>query len=179
MVRDLCVKYVLPSPQSLLKFPMPKDKYKNLVKSRIIDFWECHLRTEANKLSHHSLQYFKQRFMSLTCPHLLWTSCGSNAFEIHKQRYSLELMWLINYPDTGPITQMSYVASLVAQDIPSALLSNYFCPVLPSKSKEWNLTILPLKLLLRVKNVTMFWAVSLVRNMQKWYNFYLIVHPTH
>ena len=83
-LRDLCVKYVLPSPQSLLKFPMPKDKYKNLVKSRIIDFWECHLRTEANKLSHHSLQYFKPEFMSLTCPHPLWTSCGSNPFEIHK-----------------------------------------------------------------------------------------------
>ena len=29
-------------------------------------------------------KFFKPKFMSLTCPHPLWTTCGSNLFEINK-----------------------------------------------------------------------------------------------
>ena len=39
---------------------------------------------EALKLSDHSMKYFKPEFMSLTRPHTLWSSCGSNPFEVHK-----------------------------------------------------------------------------------------------
>ena len=83
-LRDLCLKYSLPSPLSLLQYPMTKSKFKNLVKARIIDYWEAYYRTEAQKLSTASLKYFKPEFMSLSHPHKIWTTCGSNPFEIHK-----------------------------------------------------------------------------------------------
>ena len=83
-IRDLCIKYELPSPLSLLQFSMKKEAFKKLIKSRVVDFWEVHLRTEAARLQEHSLRYFKPEYMSLTQPHLLWSICGSNPFEIHK-----------------------------------------------------------------------------------------------
>ena len=53
-----------------------------LVKSSIIDHWEVKLRGEAAILT--STPYFKPAFMSLTKPHTIWSSCGSNPFECHK-----------------------------------------------------------------------------------------------
>ena len=58
---------------------MQSGAFKKLVKSRVLDFWEGHLRLEALKL-----KYFKPEFMSLTRPHSLLSSCGSNPFEVHK-----------------------------------------------------------------------------------------------
>ena len=83
-VRDLSIKYSLPAPVSLLQYPMTKCSYKKLVKSRVIDYWEGHLREEAYKLREGSLKYFKPEYMSLIKPHPLWSTCGSNPYEIHK-----------------------------------------------------------------------------------------------
>ena len=83
-LRDICLKYLLPAPISLLDHPMSKFQYKKLVKSRVTDYWEKYYRAEAFKLRHHSLKYFKPEFMSLSWPHKIWTTCGSNPFEINK-----------------------------------------------------------------------------------------------
>ena len=83
-IRDLCLMYSLPSPLSLLQYPMSKSKFKNLVRARITDYWEAHYRSEAHKLSNSSLKYFKPEYMSLAHPHKIWTTCGSNPFEVHK-----------------------------------------------------------------------------------------------
>ena len=83
-VRKLCILYGLPSPLSLLEFPLSKHSYKSLVKSKVVDYWETLLRGEAAKLQGSSLRYFKPQFMSLTKPHLLWRTCGSNPYEVHK-----------------------------------------------------------------------------------------------
>ena len=56
-IRELCLKYDLPSPLSLLHQPPTKLRYKALVKSKVMDYWEKYLRNQALKLS--SLQYFK------------------------------------------------------------------------------------------------------------------------
>ena len=45
-------------------------------------YWETKLRSDASQLQ--SLSYFKSEFMSLHSPHPLWTSCGSNSYEICK-----------------------------------------------------------------------------------------------
>ena len=45
-------------------------------------FWEVKLRGEASLLS--SLVNFKPEFMSLTKPHLIWTTAGSNPYEVSK-----------------------------------------------------------------------------------------------
>lgn len=83
-VRDLFIQYLLPSPLTLLQHPLSKYSYQKIIKSRVIDFWEKHLRVEALKLRDHSLKYFRAEFMSLTKPHPLWSTCGSNPYEIHK-----------------------------------------------------------------------------------------------
>ena len=81
-VRDLCIKYHLPAPLSLLQFPPPKFQFKSLVKSCVVDYWETKLRSDAAPLD--SLKYFKPEFMSLMKPHPVWTTCGSNPFEVNK-----------------------------------------------------------------------------------------------
>ena len=55
--------------------------WKNLTKSKVIDWWEVNLRGQADPLL--SLKYFNPKFMSLKSPHPIWTSAGS-PFEVRK-----------------------------------------------------------------------------------------------
>ena len=81
-IRELVLMYGLPSPLSLLFHPPTKSVYKRLIKAKILDFWESKLRREITNLS--SLRYFKPSYMSLSSPHPLWQTCGSNPYEVHK-----------------------------------------------------------------------------------------------
>ena len=81
-IRDLCLLYQLPHPLSLLQEPLPKKKFNQLVRSSILDHWEINLRLKAAELT--SAPYFHPQFMSLSRPHPIWSSCGSNPFEVHK-----------------------------------------------------------------------------------------------
>ena len=81
-IRKLCIDYQLPHPMDILKFPPKKCTYNRLVKSHIVDHWEVKLRKQAEGLT--SAPYFHPGFMSLTRPHSIWTSCGSNPYECHK-----------------------------------------------------------------------------------------------
>ena len=81
-IRLLCDKYSLPSPLILLKNPPTKHSFNKLVKSRILYYWEKHLRSVA--VSKSSLEYFKPSFMSLATPHPMFTTCASNSFETNK-----------------------------------------------------------------------------------------------
>ena len=83
-IRELCIKYGLPSPMTLIQYPLTKARYKSLVKSHVMDFWEVHLRCEAASMRKASLKYFKADYMSLSKPHEIWTTCGSSPFEINK-----------------------------------------------------------------------------------------------
>ena len=86
-IRHLCIKYALPSPLFLLSHPPPKSSFKNLVKKRIVDFWQEKYRTEQTPDTESykpSLKYFQPQFMSLLKPHPLWTTCKSNPFEVNK-----------------------------------------------------------------------------------------------
>ena len=74
--------YQLPHPLSLLDCPPSKTSAKNLFKTHVVDHWQTKFRNESSKLS--SLEYFKPNFMSLLVPHPLWSTCGSNPYEICK-----------------------------------------------------------------------------------------------
>ena len=50
-IRELCLKYELPAPLDLLHCPLPKTRYKALIKSKVVDFWEKKLRTDPLSLS--------------------------------------------------------------------------------------------------------------------------------
>ena len=81
-VNKLCTQYSLPSALTLLSNPLPKLSFKKTVKSAVIDFWEQKFRLDTISLS--SLKYFKPEFYSLCTPHPLWTSAGTNPYEVEK-----------------------------------------------------------------------------------------------
>ena len=81
-VRDICSLYSLPDPVSILNNPPTKGSLKCKVKSAIIDYWEEKLRYDASQLD--SLVFFRPNFHSLTKPHPIWSSAGSNPYEVEK-----------------------------------------------------------------------------------------------
>ena len=75
-------QYQLGQPLDLLCSPVPKETFKKLVKKRVLDYWEQHLRAEVENSNYSSLTFFKPDFMSLTKPHPLWSSAGSSPSNI-------------------------------------------------------------------------------------------------
>ena len=59
-----------------------REAFKKVLKARVVDYWEKKLRGEASLLS--SLLYFKPEYMSLSKPHPIWTTAGSNPYEVSK-----------------------------------------------------------------------------------------------
>ena len=74
--------YGLEHPLITLGSPPLKASFKNKVKSHVITYWENILRSDAATLL--SLRFFNPNFMSLTAPHPIWTTPGSNPYEICK-----------------------------------------------------------------------------------------------
>ena len=81
-VAEICSKYGLPCPLHLLSDPLPKETFKKLVKSKIVEHWETVFRAEVASLT--SLKYFKPELYSLTRPHYMWTTAASNPYECSK-----------------------------------------------------------------------------------------------
>ena len=63
----------------MLDNPLSKTAFKNIVKKKIIEYWETSLRAEAIPLR--SLKYFKPELYSLTKEHYMWTAAASNPYE--------------------------------------------------------------------------------------------------
>ena len=81
-LRDISLQYNLPHPLTLLENPMSKQAFKKMARSRVLDYWEIKLRQESAFLP--SLTYHKPEFHSLSEPHpILWTP-GSNPYEVSK-----------------------------------------------------------------------------------------------
>ena len=81
-IRDTCLLYVMPHPFALLKRPLPRERFKKLLKSLMISYWEVKLRGESALLP--SLKYFKPEFHSLATPHPILWAPGSNLYEVSK-----------------------------------------------------------------------------------------------
>ena len=79
-IRNLCLMYDLPHPQTLLSFPLGKDQFKTLAKKHVISYWEVILRSEASSLK--SLTFFHPNFMSLVAPHPIWSTAGNSPYKI-------------------------------------------------------------------------------------------------
>jgi hypothetical protein len=89
-VREICSLYSLPDPVSTLSNPPSKVIFKKKVKSAIVDYWEKKLRYDASQLD--SLVFFSPNFHSLTKPHPIWTSAGSNPYEVEKACIQARMM---------------------------------------------------------------------------------------
>ena len=81
-VRDLCKKYGLPDPLSILHNPPSKDSFKKNARLKVQDWWQNKYRTEAAPLK--SLKYFDANYMSLSNPHPIWTSARHSQYEVKK-----------------------------------------------------------------------------------------------
>ena len=81
-IRELCYMYGLPHPLALLQEHPDKEAFKLKIKLNVHEYWHAQLCKEAEPLL--SLSYFKPKFMSLAKPHPLWTSYGSNSYEVNK-----------------------------------------------------------------------------------------------
>ena len=101
-VRNLFLQYQLPHPLLLLETPPPKVAFKNLCKSKIVDFWETKLRNEASFLPSF-LPCFQPHFSSLSTPHRLLTTAGHKAYEIAKAR--IQLLFLSSQYRCGRLTR--------------------------------------------------------------------------
>ena len=81
-IRDICLRYGLPHPLFILEHQPEKEDFKKLVTAKVISYWEKQLRGEAALLS--SLTNFKPEYMSLKKPHPIWSTAGSNPYEVSK-----------------------------------------------------------------------------------------------
>ena len=89
-IKKICLQYQLSHPLSLLEDPPSKESFKHLTKKKVLQFWEQKLANDVRNLS--SLQFFKPDCMSLSTPHPLLTSCGSNSYEINKTIIQLKFL---------------------------------------------------------------------------------------
>ena len=81
-VRNLCLKYQLPHPLTILTTPLPKEAFKRQTKKQVVNYWELKLRDDAAPLT--SLKYFKPQYMSLTKPHPIFSTAGPSPYEVTK-----------------------------------------------------------------------------------------------
>ena len=49
-LREICLKYSLPHPSTLLEYPLTKPAFKSLTKKAVLSFWEKELREDAKSL---------------------------------------------------------------------------------------------------------------------------------
>ena len=81
-----CNSYII-YPLQLMTHPPKKEAFKQLIKAKVMDYWETKLCLRSSFLP--SLAYFQPEYMSLASPHRLWTSSGHNTYEVGKARIQL------------------------------------------------------------------------------------------
>ena len=67
--------YDLPHPTTILSIPPTKSQWSRMVRKAILSHWQTKLATEAAALP--SLSCLRATHLSLSRPHLLWTTCPS------------------------------------------------------------------------------------------------------
>ena len=127
-IRSLCLLYNLPHPQQLLCHPLEKLQYKKLIKSKVVDYWESLLRSEADKLN--SVPYFNPLFMSLTTVHPIFSTAGHAPLQVAKAKVQAIMLsgryrcgaltrhWIKNY-DGG--CKLSSTCKDIIEDLPHIL----------------------------------------------------------
>ena len=78
-IRDLCLMYCLPHPITLLENPLPKSKFNDLCKQKVLQYWHRKLSLEVATLP--SLHYLVPQFLPLSQPHPLWSSLDGNPYQ--------------------------------------------------------------------------------------------------
>ena len=74
-IRDTMATYGLPHPHTILSTPPTKQQWTTMVHQAVLSHWQAKLVTEATALP--SLSFLRATHLSLTRPHLLWSTCPS------------------------------------------------------------------------------------------------------
>ena len=90
MINNLCTLYSLPSCSHLLNFALSKEKIKELIQPKILDYWQTKLRNEAKSLK--SLKYFNPDFYTLHHPSLVYKMAGDSRYEVAKLNIQLTML---------------------------------------------------------------------------------------
>ena len=76
-LRLTSMQYSLPDPLQVLTSPLPKKKFKAMVKTAVQSFWHSALVAQAVPLT--SLCYLRPTFLTLgNGPHPIWWTCGAS-----------------------------------------------------------------------------------------------------
>ena len=89
-IRSYCVQYGLPHPVDLLTSPPTKSTFKNLVRKKIVSYWEENLRCEALQLR--SLAFFKPSYMSLVVAHPMIISAGNSPAKVAMATVQMQML---------------------------------------------------------------------------------------
>ena len=133
-IRRWCLLYGLPHPQDLLSDPPTKLAFRNLVRKKVISYWEDLLRAEAAPKP--SLVFFRPCFMSLASTHPIFTTAASSPAKVAMAsvqavmtsgRYRTEALCSHWSKNKKGVCLLSDLCSDTIDDIPHILTS---CPAL-------------------------------------------------
>ena len=123
-IQEVFLQYVLPHPVNFFQDPPSKDSFKKLVKAAVMDYWEKKLRAQAAFMKGSSLRYFDTNFMSLSTIHPLFSTCGSNPYEVSKA--VVQARWLSGRARVESLTRHWDMSNKVGM----CLLCRDVCPTL-------------------------------------------------
>ena len=86
----LCCKYELPSPHSILQSQPSDSSWKQLVDTKVREFWEQDLRASASEKS--SLRYLNLEAASLKDPNIVWKAAMDNKHEVERATIKARLL---------------------------------------------------------------------------------------
>ena len=133
-ITQLCFKYNLPHPLSMLEHPPNKIDFKRQVKNKVQDFWQIFLRERVTTLP--SLKYLRPQFMSLSRPHPI-LSTAPNPYEVNKMtvqirmlsgRYRVGSLTRHFSPDSSGLCEL---CGTEVEDLPHMLVPR--CPLLEDR----------------------------------------------
>ena len=85
-----CHKYGLPSPHHMIVDPMPRNRWKKLVKSTVLGYWSTKLQLQAKEKS--TLKFLAIENMSTSSPSLAVNGIHPNTRDVQRGRTKLRLL---------------------------------------------------------------------------------------
>ena len=89
-LRDICLLYNLPHPIEFLEQKLSKTVFKKLTKLSVITYYTDKFKDDASSLR--SLKYFKFDKIGLGGVHPIFSTCGSNSYEVEKAVWQSRLL---------------------------------------------------------------------------------------
>ena len=90
LIKDICRKYKLDPPLSIMSNPGKKQYFKKLVKLKVCEYWQRQFAEECTQLS--SLKNFDPSRASLLVLHPIWRLTGNCSYEVNKSIIAAKIL---------------------------------------------------------------------------------------